>query len=112
MKKLALFVVLLFSALAWAGSEPNPADYTINVHVSSSRRRYSEFLKLKVLIDGKKYEMQALDGEDSLLALGDYKARTVEVRVKDAHPYDVHTTYEILFPDKKTRRYALTGIME
>jgi hypothetical protein len=46
------------------------------------------------------------------LAPCDYQAKTVEVKVKDAHPYDVHRTYEILFPDKKTRRYALTGITE
>jgi hypothetical protein len=37
MKKLALVMMLLFSALAWAGGEANPADYNINVRVSSSR---------------------------------------------------------------------------
>jgi hypothetical protein len=36
MKKLALVILLLCSALAWAG-EPNPADYTLNVHVTSSQ---------------------------------------------------------------------------
>jgi hypothetical protein len=38
-KKALAAVVLLFSSLAWAGSDPNPADYTINVHVSSYARR-------------------------------------------------------------------------
>jgi hypothetical protein len=112
MKKMAIVVLLLCSALAWAGSEPNPADYTISVHVSSSRLRPGGLLRLRVLIDGKKCELQAIEGEDSLLALGDYKAKIVEVKVKDAHSYDVYGTYEFLFPDKKTRRYALTGIME
>ena len=37
LKKLALVMMLLFSALAWAGGEANPADYNINVRVSSSR---------------------------------------------------------------------------
>jgi hypothetical protein len=37
LKKMALAVLLLFSALAWAGAEPNPADYALTVHVSSAR---------------------------------------------------------------------------
>jgi hypothetical protein len=112
MKKLAVVILLLFTALAWAGSAPNPADYTINIHVSSSRWNGHDPLRLKVLIDGKKYELQATDFGSPLLAPGDYKAKTVEVKVKDAHAYDVYGTYEFLFPDKKTRRFNLIGIME
>jgi len=109
MKKMALVVLLLFSALAWAGAEPNPADYNLNLHVSSSRLNDRGLVRLKVIIDGKNYE---LEGSDAPLALGDYKAKTVEFRVKGAHSYDVYGKYEILFSDKKTRTYILVGVME
>jgi len=112
MKKMALVVLLLCSALAWAGAEPNPADYTINVHVSSSRVNGRGLVRLKVILDGKKYELEGLDAESSLLIPGDYKAKTVPLKVKDVHTYDVHGDYEFIFPDKKTRKYALVGIME
>jgi hypothetical protein len=112
MKKLAVVVVILFSALAWAGAEPNPADYTINIHVSSSRVNGHGLIRLKVILDGKKCELEGIDGESSLLVPGDYKAKTVALKVKDAHTYDVYGAYEFLFPDKKTRRYQLVGITE
>jgi hypothetical protein len=105
-------VLLLLSALAWAGTDPNPADYTVVIHVSSSRWNGHDPLRLKVVIDGKKYELQAADFLSPLLAPGDYKAKTVEVKVKDVHPYDVYGTYEFLFPDKKTRRFTLIGMSE
>jgi hypothetical protein len=113
MKKLAVVAVILFSALAWAaGADPNPADYTTNIHVSSARVNSRGFIRLKVVVDGKKYELEGLDAENSLLAPGDYKAKTIVLKIKDVHPYDVYGAYEFLFPDKKTRRYQLVGITE
>jgi hypothetical protein len=112
MKQLGLAVVMLLSASVWGGTEPKPADYTINIHVSSSRWNGHDPLRLKVVVDGKKYELQATDFESPLLAPGDYKARNVAVKVKDAHSYDVYGVYEFLFPDKKTRTFRLIGIME
>ena len=53
-----------------------------------------------------------MEGEDSLLAIGDYKAKTIPVKVKDSHTYDVYGIYEFIFPDIKTRRYNLIGIIE
>jgi type 1 fimbria pilin len=60
MRKLAfvimLFSVLLFSAVAWA-VDPNPAEYTINVHVSSSRVVETSCIfnqELDVVIEGKR----------------------------------------------------------
>jgi hypothetical protein len=111
MKNLTL-VLMLFSGLAWAGSNPNPADYTINVHVSSSRVNSVGVIRLKVTIDGKKYELQAVAGENSPLSPGDYKARTLPNYVKDVHPYDVNGVYEFFFSDKKTRKYVIVGTME
>lgn len=114
MKKLAIAVLLLFSALAWAGGEPNPADYTINVHVSSSRMvvegnpiAFSQ--ELNATIDGKKYELWS-SSVNALLALGDYKAKLV----RDDHrtTYDSYRVYEFLFPDNKTRKFVVVGITE
>src|ERR1700691_6082295 len=112
MKKMALVVLLVGSALASVGTEPNPAAYTINVQVTSARVNGRGLIRLKVILDGKKYELEGLDAESSLLMPGDYKARDLPPKVKDVHPYDVYGTYEFLFPDKKTRRYGLVGITE
>jgi hypothetical protein len=112
MRKIMLAVLLLSSALSWAGAAPNPAEYALNVHVTSERFDGRSPLRLKVIIDGKKYELQALDGETPLFALGDYKAKTVAVKAKDVHPYDIYGSYEVLFPDNKTRDFILVGITE
>ncbi|PYV80085.1 MAG: hypothetical protein DMG96_01730 [Acidobacteria bacterium] len=105
-KKLAIIMVLL-STFAWAGAEANPSNYAIDVHVTSCSQRSGQ-VRLKVTIDGKKYELQ---GGGWLLIPGDYKARVV----KDAHnnEYEVnYRMYELLLPDKKTKKYWVTGIME
>jgi hypothetical protein len=107
-KKLALAILLLASALALAGTEPNPAEYTVNVHVSSSSTAYN-MQQLSVVIDGKNYSLQS-GTAPGLLALGDYKAKLV----KDEHktPYDSIQVYEFLFSDKKTRRFEVVGQSE
>jgi len=126
MRKIALCVLLLTAfSFSWAG--PDTDEYSINVHVSSSRWIMEPAMligpqpvqRLSVIIDGKKYELSApatlkanLQAGVTLLALGDYKAKTIPVKVKDAHSYDVYRNYEFLFSDQKTRRYALIGITE
>ena len=71
-------------------------------------------LRLRVIIDGKKY---TLDAESSfslkkieLLALGDYPAKLVQ----DIHPtsYKSFQTYKFLFPDGKTRKFVVVGQCE
>jgi hypothetical protein len=115
-KKIALAALLLLvSAFAWAGTNPNPAEYTINVHVSASRIvHYDEKLSsysqmLNVVIDGKKYELESRS-PNMLLAIGDYKAKLV----KDEHKgtYDSLQVYEFLFPDQKTRKFTVVGKTE
>lgn len=108
MKKLTLVVLLLISALAWAS--PNPAEYTVNVHVSSSRIDVERgYQLLNVVIDGKKYELASELRIGWLLALGDYKAKLV----KDEHSeYDSVRVYEFLFSDKKTRKFEIVGQAE
>jgi len=109
-KKITLAVLLLAAALAWAGGEPNPADYTINVHVRSSSIATGGRQDLNVVIGGKNYELLCECAPGTLLALGDYKAKLV----KDEHKngYDLLQVYEFLFADKKTRQFELIGQTE
>ena len=105
---MVLLAVLFFSALAWTGSS-HPADYTVNVHVSSSSTDFRGHQVLDVVIDAKKYELRSELSVGRLLALGDYKAKLV----KNDHPtaYDSVQEYEFLFPDK-TRPYVVVGQTE
>jgi hypothetical protein len=113
MKKLTLAILLLLSTVTLA-ADPNPADYTINVHVTTSRMVIEVAStgfdqRLDVIIDGKKYVLES--GQvNVLLALGDYKAKLV----RDEHrtTYDSRQTYEFLFPDGKTRRFEAVGLSE
>ena len=108
MKKALAAVVLLCSALVWARSAPNPTDYPLNVHVSSSRIAERNTLRLTVTIDGKKIELSGFG--PVLLVPGDYKAKLIRDDHKNA--YDSFQVYEFLFPDGKTRKYDLVGITE
>ena len=106
MKKVVLVALLLCSSMASARTAPNPADYTVNVHISSSRLKNGS-LRLKVIIDGKKYEMV---GNGHLLVPGDYKAKLARDDKKNSFERD--QSYEFLLPDKKTRWFLLAGIAE
>jgi hypothetical protein len=100
----------LLSAPAWAGADPNPAEYTVNVHVGSSSTAHY-FQELTVVIDGKHYNLESETTlANRLLALGDYKAKLV----RDEHTtaYDSYRVYEFLFPDKKTRKFIVVGQTE
>ncbi len=108
MKTIALAVLLLASASAWAGTDPNPADYSVDVHVSSSNIDTGA-LRLNAVIDGKNYELQGFAG-GSLLALGDYKAKLVEEKHKTS--YEFQMVYEFLFPDKRVSKFTVLGQWE
>jgi hypothetical protein len=116
MKKIALVILLFLSAFAWAKENPNPADYTINVHVSASKALEVNgsgggyLQKLTVGIDGKNYELEGSAGGPFLLALGDYKAKIVTDEHKGT--YDLLRVYEFLFPDQKTRKFTMVGQTE
>jgi hypothetical protein len=105
-------VVLLLSVFGF--SQRNPADYAINVHVSSSRldinfacKAICKSQRLTVMIEGKKYELQSVRFADTVLAVGDYKAKLVE----DSHktPYESYQVYELLFPDQRTAKFWVVG---
>jgi hypothetical protein len=117
-KKITVAVLpLLLSAYAWGGSkpkptEPNPADYTITVHVSACHLSFvslSTLQNLDVVINGKAYELQAVSN-DGVLALGDYKAKLFQDLHKTA--YESSQTYEFLFPDMKVRKFSVIGQTE
>lgn len=122
MKKIALLIPLLLATYSWAA--PNPDDYSINVHVTSSRWIMEPTLlspkpyqKLDVIINGKKYELEAattlianLEAGVTLLALGDYKAKLIRDQHKTT--YEASQTYEFLLPDKKTRKFIVVGLTE
>jgi hypothetical protein len=110
MKNAALFVLLMLSNPALAA--PGQDEYSINIHVTSSFFLFAGGTagqELNVIIDGKKYELSGLTA-GPLLALGDYKAKLI----KDEHKtsYESIQVYEILFPDKKTRKFTVVGQTE
>ena len=124
MRKIALCILLLTAfSFSWAG--PSTDEYSINVHVSSSRWGMEPFThegsqpvqRLSVIIDGKKYELEApatlranLQASVTLLGLGDYKARLVQDVHKTA--YESSQAYEFQFSDKKTRKFMVVGQSE
>ena len=114
MKKITI-VILLLSVFATAGPNPNPAQYTVKVHVSTSHMvvegtSIARRQKLNVVIDGKKFELESEISPNALLALGDYKAKLV----KDEHRggYDSDQVYELIFPDGKARQFRVIGQSE
>ncbi len=71
-------------------------------------------MSVSVIIDGKKYELEApahranLQAGVTLLALGDYyKAKLVQDLHKTTH--ESSQADEFLFPDKKTRKFFVVG---
>jgi hypothetical protein len=117
-RKIAVAVLpLLLSAYVWGASkpnptEPNPADYTITVHVSACHLSFVSLTTLQnldVVINGKAYELQAISN-DGVLALGDYKAKLVQDVHKTA--YESSLTYEFLFSDTKVRKFSVIGQTE
>jgi hypothetical protein len=107
MKKMIWLVLLLLPTLA-AGAN-NPADYTVNVHVSSSyRSETTGALRLKVTINGEKFLLGG--GSKGLLMLGDYKAKVL----KDEHAssYQFNTVYQLLYPDGKMGDFEVRGTSE
>jgi len=114
MKKAILALLLLAPSISWAVKPaPNPADYTITVHVQASRLAQSHYVnlatvqQLTVVIDGKKYELQERYPGNDVLRVGDYKARIAEDKTQRAYEYQ--RTYEFLFPDGQIRQYYVVG---
>ena len=97
MTKLALTLLLIPATLAHAAKKPDPSEYTITVHVIGSANR-SLIQHLEVVIDGKTMELCSTVGYGGLLALGDYKAKYINMAPKTHATYDYWNRYEIYFP--------------
>ncbi len=110
MKRAAWMIAVLLATLAPAS--PAPEDYPINVHVTKtyivSGHDYRQ-LELDAVINGKKYRLR--DNDDNwLLAPGDYKAQLILDKHDTA--YESLQRYELLFPDRKTRKFWVAGQSE
>ena len=119
--KMALFAIFFMVPALAPADKPNPADYTITVHVQSSRfvdqcssddkgSMCFTILSLSVLIDGKKVELDDQSPSKEVIIPGDYKARIL--KEDTSHSYEYSRTYEILFPDGTTRKYNVVGESE
>lgn len=127
MKKLLITLMLLSPAIALA--KVNPSDYSLSIHVRSSRlvTTCHDVLghafcgtkqSLGVIIDGKKYELLSGDDADAALRTGDYKARMIVVDASSAadpvpaYEIDYKNAYEFLFPDGKRQKFSIIGESE
>jgi hypothetical protein len=127
MKKLA-FALLLFlttaTAFAFGAKKSiNPTDYTVTVHVVSSRYVFGDITgsghqELDTVIDGQQVELRNdWTGAVGVLALGDYKAKPI-TNYKEGHEYiptkpngfDQCAVYQLLLPDGSTRDYLVIGL--
>ena len=110
MKKLALTLLLMTTTVAFAAKKVNPAEYTITVHVVGSANR-SQIQHLEVIIDGQPVELSSTIGYGGLLALGDYKAKFIDMSPNTHATYDYWKRYEIYFPsDGAVRDYDEVAI--
>lgn len=111
MRKFLFAIVLLVPVLCWAA--PDASGYNVAIHVQSSCLvtgiRSVEWDHLKVVIEGKKYELEAQKPFE-LLHVGDYKAKVVRDETKT--PYNLDRIYEFQFPDGKTAKYVVVGESE
>jgi hypothetical protein len=108
--------VFLFLCSAFTYGIPSESDYNITIHVSTSRMVFApdsiaHYQYLTVIIDGKKYELQSLGAPNTLLMLGNYKAKIVR-NSHGAGEYESWRVYEILFPNQKTREFVVVGQSE
>jgi hypothetical protein len=92
--------------------KPNPADFTITVHVRACNvvDRFTIYVQaLDVTIDGKKYQLGATN-ISSILPTGDYKARIASDKPQKTGEYT--RTYELLLADGSARQYGVIGVSE
>jgi hypothetical protein len=118
-----LVALLMTVATGWSEKPaPNPAEYTVAIHVQSSRltpacsdvTNGNSFCRwtqhLTVLINEKKCELDSTIVTPDLLRVGDYKAKMLKEETK--HPYEYLRTYEFLFSDGTIRDYYVMGESE
>ena len=123
MKRFVLIALMLFVPVLSVAEKPNPADYTVAIHVHASNLVNScssdnkgsscgMMQHLTATIGGmpmRQYELER-PVDSNVLRVGDYKARIVTNLKPRAEEYTL--VYEILLSDGKTGRFAVTGESE
>jgi hypothetical protein len=125
MKNVFLVFLILVATAVWAEKpKPNPLDFTINIHVQSSRLKVEcgdvssgtsvcyWYQHLSVTVDGKKLELRGnmMMKAEYLLKLGDYKAKILKEEGTRAYGYQ--RTFQMLFPDGAVAEYLVVGESE
>jgi hypothetical protein len=102
---------------------PNPADYTIRVHISAIHFRTClydgrgvcyEQIFADASLDGKKVELTGSVAKRDLRLLvpGDYFARLSEKKPRDGGKAVMFQEYFLLLPDKTAWACEVTGLSE
>lgn len=118
----AVFFAVLWTAFARAAGSPNPADYTINVHISASHLDTEcanglcrNLVYADTLLNGKKLQLSGnaviVKKTLMLIAPGDYRAKLI----KDNHNSNsslFNQEYELLLPDNIVWQCFTTGVSE
>lgn len=119
----ALSIALVLSCASAHAKKPNPADYTIPVHITaceygpaSTRYGPANTYILQAVINTTHLQLSAnaiyFDSTQSgLLQPGDYKAKLLE-HSDGKTTYLSYDEYELLLPDGHTLKAIVTGIYE
>jgi hypothetical protein len=121
-KFFAVLLLLLCATFASATDKPNPADYTIKVHISASHLKTEcadgfckNILYADTILNGKKIKLSGVavivKKTLMLIAPGDYPAKLL----KDIHNSDsslFNQEYDLLLPDDTVWHCYTTGISE
>jgi hypothetical protein len=113
MKSVLGIVFLLFASVVSFAQDRPAKEYPLKVHVSSSEQQgfgMQEQQILRVVIEGKKYQLIALGSRPWALPVGDYRGRMSKEKPVEGGQYD--RRYELLFPDGKTAEYQVGGESE
>ncbi len=115
--KKILLAVLLLSSVCFAANNKND-KFNLNIHVTSSTLTFNGSTctnQLNIVVDGTNYQLVGgCDHQEDVhygpLKPGDYKARLTT----DDHSRSYLTvqTYEILYPDNRTRKFEVIGNSE
>ena len=112
--KLFLCIAMLLSVPLASTAQNKPAkDYPIKVHVTSSELEGTtnpDVQILRVIIDGKKYQLIGIGSKPWALHVGDYPARITKDRSIPGGQYE--RRYELLFPDGTTAQFEVGGESE
>jgi hypothetical protein len=120
-KIIAVLFLMLFATSLQAKDKPNPADYTIKVHISASHMQWTFYgwkMYADATLNGRKVELAGdavgignHAAEEALVIPGDYQARlTSEFHNSDSTA--IHQVYDILLTDGLRWHCMISGLSE